>query len=295
MLPKQQPTKVKYDLIDKLRHEYSVVILCWYLDCSRSGFYDWLNRNKPLHNKLDETKRSLILEGYHSRPSRGRRQIQMWLEKQYQLHMSLGSIHRYMNILGITSIRRHKAQSPKQQTEGKPHKFPNILKQNFSVCKNQPTKWLTDITYLPSKDGIQYLSCIKDVGDNSIVAYHISNKNNLLLVMDTLKKAVCSSKMHAGIILHSDQGPQYCSHIYQQFLFRHGFIGSMSEPGNPLDNAPIESFFSILKNEELVLHRNLTMTSMRYVIDNFIHFYNYHRPQYKLKKLTPIEFGRKFL
>lgn len=285
---------MKYAVVEKLRCQYPVSLLCWYLGCSRSGFYDWLRRGKPCHNKLDDKKCALILEGYQARPSRGRRQIQMWLERQHGLHMSLGSIHRYMSILGLSSIRKNKPHSSKKETRGQAHTFPNVLQQDFRVSPGQQNEWLTDITYLPAKDGILYLSCIKDLSDNSIVAYQLSNKNDLELVMDTLHKAIESPKMRPGTILHSDQGSPYCSRLYHLFLEQHGFVGSMSNKGTPLDNAPMESFFSTLKNEELVLHPGISVSAIAKVVPNFIHFYNHLRPQYGLKKLTPAEFGSQF-
>ena len=111
--------------------------------------------------------------------------------------------------------------------------------------------------------------------------------------METLKKAIADIK--PGTILHSDQGSQYFAVEYQQFLSTHGLVGSMSRKATPHDNAPMESFFSILKNEELKLHPSLTMIQTREVIDSFMQFYNYQRPQWGLKKLTPVEFRNQFL
>lgn len=211
----------------------------------------------------------------------------MQLERKYMLHMSLGSVHRYMTILGLNSTRKKRYVSPKKEAQNSLHTFPNVLQQDFhaSFCHQ---KWLTDITYLPCKDGKLYLSCIKDLGDKSIVAYSISAKNDIYLVLDTLKKA--NPFMKDGIILHSDRGSQYCSPIYQSVLFGKGIQISMSRSGMPYDNAPMEAFFSILKNEELRLCKHLTCSQMCIFIDHFIHYYNEERPQWNLKKLTPLEF-----
>lgn len=274
-------------MIDRLRSKYSISALCRYLGCSRSGYYDWNGRGKPNHNKLDAFKESAILSVYYEKTTRGRRQVQMHLERKCMLHMSLGSVHRYMVILGLNSTRRKRYVSPKKEAQNPLHTFPNVLQQDFRASARHK-KWLTDITYLPCKDGKLYLSCIKDLGDKSIVAYSISAKNDIYLVLDMLVKA--KPFMREGIVLHSDRGSQYCSPIYQSVLLEKGIVISMSRPGMPYDNAPMESFFSILKNEELRLFKHLTCSQMRNFIDCFIRYYNEDRPQWSLKKLTPFEF-----
>ncbi len=197
-----------------------------------------------------------------------------------------------MKQLGIQSIRKRKRMLPKKETQN-PATFPNVLKQDFRVSSGTPTKWVTDVTYLPCRDGVLYLSCIKDLCDKSIVAYELSNKNDLRLVMSMLKKA--SSKIREGSILHSDQGSQYQSPIYHAFLKAHGMVGSMSRKATPYDNAPMESFFSILKNEELKSLPFLSCKKMCVAVDKFIQFYNHQRPQMGLQKLTPAEYRSQFL
>ena len=275
MLPRQQPTKVKYQVVDKLCGRHSVSVLCRYLGCSRSGYYGWMQRGRPQCNRLDSEKAKAVSAAYHARPTRGRRQVQMHLEQKCGLHMSLGSVHRYMSILGLRSMRARRKTTAKKETRGQAHTFPNVLRQDFRVSKDQPQKWLTDITYLPGTDGVQYLSCIKDLSDKSIVSYHFSNKNNLALVLATLEKAIASPKYKPGTILHSDQGHQYYSIAYHTLLEQHGFVGSMSRRASPQDNAPMESFFSILKNEELALHSRLSRETTRSVVSSFISFYNF--------------------
>lgn len=260
--------------------------MCKYLGCSRSGYYDWVHRGKPSHNKLDEEKAAAIMTVYLEKPTRGRRQVQMLIERQYGIHMSLGSVHRYMSVMNISSKRKRKYKAHKFNISGPAHQFDNVLEQDFSSSHSR--KWLTDITYLPCKDGMLYLSCIKDMRDKSIVAHSISIKNDLRLVMETLIKA--KPKISEGLLLHSDQGSQYCSNKYHNYLNRYGLIGSMSRKGTPYDNAPMESFFSTLKNEELKLYKNRSMSQTRKIVNNFINYYNNERPQWALKKMTPVEF-----
>lgn len=106
------------------------------------------------------------------------------------------------------------------------------------------------------------------------------------LVQRTLTQARQQAPALAGVILHSDQGNQYCSHAYHVLTQQAHIVPSMSRRGNCWDNAPIENFFSHLKEEALRHHRHLSFREMQQVIDDYMTFYNYERIQLKTK-LTP--------
>jgi len=154
-----------------------------------------------------------------------------------------------MSVLGIKSIQRKKRHKnePLKKSQNALH---NVLKGNFhSTHPNQ--KWVTDITYMRCKDGNLYLSCIKDLYDNSIIAYHIANKNDLDLVIQTFNKAFIENNPEEleGLIVHSDRGSQYISKMYDEFLHFYNIKPSYSALGSPTQNAPIESFYSTFKQE----------------------------------------------
>lgn len=262
-----------------------------YFECSRSGYYNWIKGGKLLHNKLDMNKIQAIQNIYNERKTRGRRQVMMLLKRRYEINMCLGSVHRYMKILGLSSIRKTRKKWQKKEEQKSYHTFPNVLNGDF-YSSTTLKKWATDITYLFSKDGTEYLSCIKDLCDKSIISYAISSKNDLSLTISTLEKAAEVINYHnlKGIIIHSDQGHQYTSKAYHSYLSKAGMIGSMSRKGNPTDNASIESFFSLLKSEGLEYKKGLTKAETRKKVEEFIEYYNYERPQYNLKELTPMEY-----
>ncbi|MBO0991877.1 IS3 family transposase [Bacillus sp. SD088] len=134
-----------------------------------------------------------------------------------------------------------------------------------------------------------YLSAIKDLYKNEVVAYQISRRNDYKLVLDTFKKAIKGRNVK-GILLHSDQGYQYTSHNYNQLLTRYKMKASMSRKGNCWDNASMESFFSHLKTECFNLYTFKTSQEVRRSIKDYILFYNHERFQNKLNNLTPIEY-----
>lgn len=173
------------------------------------------------------------------------------------------------------------------------HTYPNLLKQNFHAEKpNQ--KWGTDITYIRTQQGFVYLAVIKDFFDKSILGYALSRGFSIPLVLKALRMALEQNSSPQGVILQSDQGPQYQSVPYRQMTSKYGVIPSMSRPGNCLDNAPTESFFSHLKEEWLRHNKIKDFNHAATMVESYIDFYNHDRIQLKTK-LTPSELRRQFV
>ena len=173
------------------------------------------------------------------------------------------------------------------------HRYPNLLNRDFKADRpNQ--KWVTDISYIKTSQGTLYLSVIRDLYDNSIVAYKTGTKQNINLVLSTIRAAKRKEKVTAELQLHSDQGFQYTSHSYFKLTQSYGITPSMSRRGNPYDNALAENFFSILKTECIYRTKLKTYKEARLLIDEYIHFYNYERLQLKTK-LTPMEYRNQFV
>ena len=170
------------------------------------------------------------------------------------------------------------------------HRYPNLLNRNFTADRpNQ--KWVTDISYIRTGQGFLYLSVIRDLYDNSIIAYKTGTEQNINLVLNTIRAAKRNEKVTAELKLHSDQGFQYTSQAYFKLTQEYGITPSMSRRGNPYDNALAENFFSILKTECIHRTKIATFEMARRLIDDFIYFYNHQRIQLKTK-LTPLEMRR---
>ena len=137
--------------------------------------------------------------------------------------------------------------------------------------------------YIHTKQGVLYLSMIRDLYDNSIVAYKTATQQTVNLVLDTIRQAVRreKKKVAAELQLHSDQGFQYTSQAYFKLTKQYGITPSMSRRGNPYDNAMAENFFSILKTECIYRHKPATFSEADEMIDRYIHFYNHERIQSK--------------
>ena len=151
----------------------------------------------------------------------------------------------YEEIRLLAEIRRHRKW---QQMGQQLHKYQNLLNRDFHA-EAPNRKWVTDISYIQTKQGTLYLSMIRDLYDNSIVAYKTAAQQTVNLVLDTIRQAVRreKKKVAAELHLHSDQGFQYTSQAYFKLTKQYGITPSMSRRGNPYDNAMAENFFSILK------------------------------------------------
>ena len=270
--------KVKYAVIHRHRGEYPVSAMCQFFDVSRSGYYDFVKRvDKP---EQDGELADKIRMCQHSVDNTyGYRRVWLWL-KHKQIHRNPKTVLRIMKKYGLLSEirRRRKWVNLGQQM----HRYDNLLKRQFRADRPN-TKWVTDISYIHTKEGVLYLSMIRDLYDNSIVAYKTASRQTVSLVLDTIRMAMKNEKKRvaAELQLHSDQGFQYTSPGYFNLTQSYGITPSMSSKGNPYDNAMAENFFSILKTECIYRYKPKTLKEADDLIDRYIHFYNYERIQTK--------------
>ena len=270
--------KLKYTAIYRHRHEYPVQVMCQFFGVSRSGYYDFVKRiGQPEHDAdLAENIRACqrITDKTY-----GYRRVWKWLQDRNVLR-NPKTVLRVMQKYGLLSEirRRRKWINLGQQV----HKYENLLNRQFRADRPN-SKWVTDISYIHTKEGIVYLSMIRDLYDNSIVAYKTATHQTVSLVLDTIRLAMKKEKKRvaAELQLHSDQGFQYTSHGYFKLTQSYGIIPSMSRKGNPYDNAMAENFFSILKTECIYRHKPKTIREANDLIDRYIHFYNHERIQNK--------------
>lgn len=269
---------VKYHVIYRHRREYTVSTMCRFFEVSRSGYYAFVLRlGKP---EKDAALAEMIAEQReHSLRTYGYRRMWLWLEKQ-GIHRNPKTVLRIMKKYELLSEirRRRKWVQMGQQI----HKYENLLNRDF-IAENPNSKWVTDISYIHTKQGVLYLSMIRDLYDNSIVAYKTGTQQTVSLVLDTIRLAMKKEKkvVAAELQLHSDQGFQYTSQAYYELTQEYGITPSMSRQGNCYDNAMAENFFSILKTECIYRRKLDSFKDARQAIADYIYFYNYERIQIK--------------
>ena len=252
--------------------------MCKFFEVSRSGYYDYVRRlgkpeqDAPLARQIEECQNK-------TDRTYGYRRVWKWLRAR-NIDRNPKTVLRIMKKYGLLSEirRRRKWVNLGQQV----HKYENLLKRQFRADRPN-SKWVTDISYIHTKEGVLYLSMIRDLYDNSIVAYKTATRQTVNLVLDTIRLAMKKErkKVAAELQLHSDQGFQYTSQAYFKLTQSYGITPSMSRKGNPYDNAMAENFFSILKTECIYRHKPKTFHEANDLIDRYIHFYNHERIQSK--------------
>ena len=273
---------VKYQVIYKRKEEYSISEMCRFFEVSRSGYYKYLNRKDIPAKDLELADKIKECQEINHK-TYGYRRVHIWLERQgiYRNPKTVLRVMQKYNLLSV--VRRKKFHYCSQYL----HRYPNALNRDFSA--NRPNqKWVTDISYIKTSQGFLYLSVIRDLYDNSIVAYKTAKEQSIKLVLDTIKAAMKKEKVTGELQLHSDQGFQYTSYAYFNLTQSYGIKQSMSRRGNPYDNALAENFFSILKTECIHRVKLKTYEQARLLIADYINYYNNYRIQTKTK-LTPLE------
>ena len=271
-------TKIKYQVIYRHQDQYPVSVMCNFFEVSRSGYYDFVKRiGQPEHDA--ELARQIQECQNRTDKTYGYRRVWKWL-KDRKIIRNPKTILRIMKKYGLLSEIRRKRKwvNLGQQV----HRYANLLNRHFSADKPN-SKWVTDISYIQTKEGVLYLSMIRDLFDNSIVAYKTASQQTVNLVLDTIRLAMKREKKKIAeeLQLHSDQGFQYTSHAYFKLTQSYGITPSMSRKGNPYDNAMAENFFSILKTECIYRHKPASLREANALIDRYIHFYNHERIQLK--------------
>lgn len=253
---------------------------------SKSGYYDW--RKRPEKTKIDKLGIK-ILEIFHkSRGVYGVRRVKKALEAE-SIKTSMFLVRKKFCKYGLTAraTKKYKAFRDKLSSSVL---SPNLLGQTFYTDK--PNKsWVSDFTYIKTSQGFKYLTVIMDLFSRRIVGWELSNNMDTKMILNAMNKAVSDRNPHHNLIVHSDRGSQYSSHLYQEFLAKNKFKCSMSSPGNPYDNSPAESFFHSLKVEWLNHKKFIGFHDLYSQVLEYIEvFYNRQRLHPYLGYLSPVSF-----
>lgn len=283
-------------VITKYNLENKVSFLCEIAGVSRSGYYNYFSgkseAQRALRDERDEKLRDNILKAYKfKRRKKGAKSIKMTLNEELKIQYNLKCIRRIMKKYGISCpIRKANPYKRMMKATLEHRALPNLLKREFK--QNIPGKvLLTDITYLFYGNGKKaYLSTIKDGSTNEILAFKLSKNIKLDIVIDTLRALKKSRiRLHKDAFIHSDQGVHYTSPIYQKLVKKYKLGQSMSRRGNCWDNAPMESFFGHFKDEAYIKECK-SYEELSAEIDDYMDYYNNHRCQWNLKKMTPVKY-----
>jgi putative transposase len=261
------------------------------MQVNRSGYYAW--RKEPVTAKQQEDRRITGLIKQFWLESGGVYGYRKITDDLHDLGERGGKnrVYRLMKAEGLRSQTGYFRRPGKHY--GKPAVVaPNHVQQQFDV--DEPNEvWVTDITYIRTHEGWLYLSVVLDLFSRQVIGWSMLQRIDRELVLNALLMAVWRRQPKMEVIVHSDQGSQFSSYDWQDFLKTHNLVGSMSRRGNCYDNAVAESFFQLLKRERIKRRiYNDREEARRDVFDYIEMFYNPKRRHEYNGQLSPAEFER---
>ena len=277
--------EVFVELVEEFKEIIPITNILKLFDIPSTTYYRWKN-NYNVEKTLDIHEQLVIDKYKETNYCYGYRNIRGILKKEGHL-MGENKVQRIMQKFNLQCQVKPKKQ---KHYKGKESIVANnILNRNFKADRPLE-KLVTDITYLPWGEKNLYLSSIMDLFNGQIIAFTLGDIQNTDFVLNTLNQL---PKLKKPCILHSDQGSVYTSRAYQTNINKKSITMSMSRKGTPADNAPIESFHSILKSETFYRYPELKSSTkiISQTVINFIHKYNNNRIQKKLGFMSPIEYG----
>ena len=279
---------MRFRVVEDCRGSWPVQALCRVLGISTAGYYAW--RSRPDSKRAVENS-ALLADIRQAHADSGGRYGSLRVHAVLRAHgrrVGRGRVERLMRRHGVRGLV---AQRRRVQTTNSRHAFPvapNLLERKFSETSRPNQVWLSDLTYIPTGEGWLYMAAIMDLHTRKIIGWSMRDHLRAELATSALLMATQRQRPGAGLIQHSDLGIQYACGDYQAALTKAGITSSMSRRANPLDNAPMESFFHTLKTE-LVHHRTYaTRDEAKRDLFSYVEgFYNRQRLLFCLDYRTP--------
>jgi putative transposase len=275
-------------------NEASIQEMANVLQVSRSGYYKFLAQTESSRAQANQGLLVAIHESHvASRQTYGSPRIHKDLCAAGH-RCSRKRVARLMREAGIVAKMTKKFKVTTQVDKQLPA-APNYLQQDFKAdAPNQ--KWVSDITYVWTREGWLYLAVILDLFSRKVVGMAMSDRLKKEVVMGALSQALARRDGEEPFFHHSDKGCQYTSQAFQALLRTHGIICSMSGTGNCFDNAVAESFFHTLKTEHIYFEDYATREQAKASIFEYIEvFYNNERRHSFLNYVSPVAFEREYV
>ena len=283
----------KYFAIEDLLLEgYNVNVICEALCMSKGTYY-----NRKLRGKHGNTKDKLrrdeltpvVEKIYHeSNQIYGPGKVAAILnDRGYSV--GVATISKIMHKNGWFSIRG----GAKALYEMNQKRKENILKQQFTVSRPNEV-WVSDVTYYTYNQIRYYICVVIDLFARKVVAWKISKKNSTQLTKKTFMQAYSSREITGDLLFHSDQGSNFVSKTFMNYLKELDVKQSFSKSGRPYDNSVCESFFSNFKQEKLYRHEYKTAEDLKRSINKYMVFYNNERPHSVIRYQTPKKVKAKY-
>jgi putative transposase len=275
------PLKEKYPSLGLVR-------ICGVLGFTRQAFYQhgWHQEELSVEHLLvlDQVKK---IRSKH--PVIGTRKLFVMLQPFLQEHQIKLGRDTLFNLMADNHLLVRRRRKPTRTTFSNHwmKKYPNLIAELDIASANQV--WVSDITYLLTEQGFVYISLITDAYSRRIMGYHVAENLEAVHSVKALQMALKSvpCKSLAGLIHHSDRGVQYCSQTYVNLLQDYGVSISMTNNGDPLENAIAERINGIIKSEYLEQNRIQDKAHAEVLLQRAVDLYNTERPHMSTSMLAP--------
>lgn len=270
-------------MIERCRDAFPIRMMCRCLAVSPSGYYGWRERSPSLRARDNDCLLGRIKE-MHAESDGVMGSPRIWDDLRFTGEScSKNSVARLMRANGLYGVPQRRRWRSKTSGE-RPGDVQNHLARDFSVAAAN-SKWVTDITYIPTGEHWLYLCVVLDLHSGVVVGWSMSHRQERQLVIQAVLMALWQREEHAPVILHSDRGCQFTSAENQRFLAGHNLICSMSAVGSCADNAAAEGFFGMLKRERVNRRRYQTRAEAR--ADIFDYIERFHNPRRRRQMEIP--------
>lgn len=250
--------------------------MCRCLAVSPSGYYAWECR-KPSRRSIDNERLAERIQEMHedSRGSLGAPRMHEDLRELGET-ASKNRVARLMAAKGLQGWPRKRKRGKFGKSSLPPPDVKNHLERDFTALEPE-TKWVTDITEIPTGEGKLYLCVVIDLFDKIVIGWSMHHRQDRQMVLRAVEMAIWQRKGSASVVLHSDRGSQFRSGDYQRLLKKNGLSCSMSAVGHCGDNAACEGFFGVLKRERVNRTKYPTLEAAKADVFNYIE--RFHNPR----------------
>jgi putative transposase len=284
---------VRYAFIREQQPQHGVRCLCAMMEVHPSGYYAWCRTPQAPRAIEDQRLLGQIKQSWlESGSVYGYRKV--WDDLR-ELGERCGK-HRVYRLMRGASLRSQTGYGKRPRVSGgKPAVVaPNHLHQQFTIT--EPNRvWVTDITYIRTHEGWLYLAAVIDLFSRQVIGWSMGSRMDRELALAALLMAVWRRQPQETVMVHSDQGSQFSSYDWQDFLKAHNLQQSMSRRGNCHDNAVAESFFQLLKRERIRRRIYTTREEARQDVFDYIElFYNPKRRHGYNQQQSPVNYEKQY-
>jgi putative transposase len=268
--------------------QHGLGTLCGLFGYSRQAYYKYVSGNEYKENAIIPLVLESVGRYREKAPRMGSLKLYHLIRELFQGERIPGR-DAFFNLLHENGFVLRKRKTRKTtNSRHRFHKYGNLVKGFDPTAPNQ--LWVSDITYLETEDGVCYLSLITDACSHKIVGWAVGESLEAIHPVNALNMALeCfeGKGVPQGLIHHSDRGVQYCCNQYVGILQENDISISMTQSGDPLENAIAERVNGILKSEWLYDLKMKDINDCRKELSRIITFYNEERPHMSIDMCTP--------